>query len=348
MSPRIQELIPTAVVATQEAETATSDAVQGRVVQDSHEVAMGKLATRWHHGVTLSSAGLRIDRLIDSGKWSAVYLVDDRESKEKLALKAVPIQGALAQAALGTIALLKDLQHPHIIAHRDHFVHSVYGTKFFCITMEYCRKGTLEEFILNKQLSDVSTGTVCDWMLQLASALVYIHDKGVVHGDVRAANVLRDGANQLKLTGFASTVAVPRNETPTITGGCRTYAPPEWANSVLSHRPLPSFEMPLASYDMWGFGCVLAELATLRLVTNRLNPGRALASAPIALEATRAGLESTHNGLFAPLGNSLMAIDPEARATASDAVNALQELQTQLGGPTLHRSFRMMLSSWRM
>jgi serine/threonine protein kinase len=166
-------------------------------------------------------------------------------------------------------------------------------------------------------------------MTDLTEALDYLHRLDVLHGDVQSDNVYRMKDGTVKLGGFGDPCQVPRKagERFTVTGGCRLYAPPEWRDSVSPHRPLQSHERPLASYDMWGLGCILSELVTLEPIGARVALGDSLAGDPAAFRAVKESLTTAHGGLFAALGLSLLQPVPEQRMEADAALRVLSRVR---------------------
>lgn len=331
-------------VAVVAADSSNEEAVDGVIIVDAAEEAMQRLTYKWHDFWVLP-ANLFIQKKIGAGVWSAVFSVKDNGHGKKFALKATPMMGSIAEAAANNIAILRNLQHPNVVAYYDHFVQSVQRTKFLCVKMEYCKKRSLREYLASKQPMALSANVVRDFALQIASGLAYIHEKGYLHGDLRPENILCTADNQLKLTNFASTAIIPRKTDValTLTGGWCNYAPPEWASRTIVRRALLPSEVPLSSYDMWSFGCVLSELVTSKsLQGDRLNHSNALTMDETALEAIRRDMNTAHRGLFSSLVAQLLDVDPDTRMAAPDAVKVLLELT-----PSSHRSFTQLLSSLR-
>jgi len=81
-------------------------------------------------------------------------------------------------------------------------------------------------------------------------------------------------------------------------------------------RPLTPLEAPLPSYDLWGLGCVLTELCTLRLLEDRAGGAGSLALQDSALSGAIEETAVAHKGEFRGLVAGLLHRDPEERLTA--------------------------------
>lgn len=95
---------------------------------------------------------------------------------------------------------------------------------------------------------------VVRWMSCLSSALVYMHSKGVTHGDIKPHNVLIRG-RQAWLGDFGT--AEFETEYPTGPGST-----PRWLTPVYSAPEAEAKGPRGRSADIWSFGCVLLEVCT--------------------------------------------------------------------------------------
>lgn len=326
------------------------------MVRNTHQDTMDILNGRMTHYFVLQlgpNSYLRVEQKVGEGMWSYIYHVREVNSNKDYALKVFPNRGELSKANLEVVESLKALQHKHIVEYSEHFVFRTKGVMFFCIKMEYCQKGTLKQRIVHKHTKKhpFLSETICKFIQQLASALAFIHQRGVLHGDICSANVLCTADDQLKLTGFAGHLRPHRTGTAlTITGGSRTNVPPEWATSSVLNRPLTAIERPLHSYDMWGLGCILTELATMkRLQEDQLMHSGALATDQAKLHALISEMAVVHDGVFTDLCEGLLENDPDERVTAEDVpqlipLPTLKKHQSWVK-KTLHRSFNSMRSN---
>lgn len=124
--------------------------------------------------------------------------------------------------------------------------------------MELCSEGTLENLV---ELSGgLHEGLTRRFTVQLLSAVHELHKHGVVHRDIKTANIfLTNEGNCLKLGDFGSAVKIQAHTT--VAGelqgyvGTQAYMAPEVftkTNSVGHGR----------SADIWSVGCVVIEMAS--------------------------------------------------------------------------------------
>eukprot|EP00668_Euglena_longa_P036445 GGOE01046844.1.p1 GENE.GGOE01046844.1~~GGOE01046844.1.p1 ORF type:complete len:363 (-),score=108.10 GGOE01046844.1:805-1866(-) len=310
--------------------------VIGNVVVDRHLKYVAVLHDQLRFMTIIRTADRRnlcITSHIADGMWASVYSVRE-DSGRPSAMKVIPVEGANVDSAHSEVSLLRRLDHPNIVQYYSHFTTRVRGVRCLFVQVEFCDRGTLADLIrtkAQKQKSPMSASRIQDFTTQLASALAYIHDQGILHGDLRPENVLVVGEKeQLKLSGFGSPLWMERRglRPRTVSGGCKTYAAPEWMHTSAPHRKLESGETPPPSYDMWSLGCVLSELLTLKLLRhNRRYVRCSLAADPSGLQSIAQEVAATHSGLFSPLLGRLLETDPDARITATEALHMLQAIQ---------------------
>jgi serine/threonine protein kinase len=188
---------------------------------------------------------------VGRGGMGVVYKAHDKKLDRPVALK-FPSPSALgserdkerfereAQAAAA-------LSHPNIATVYE-IDESELGT---FIAMEFVEGVTLKELLEGGALS---TGLAIDYGMQIAEALQFAHEGGVVHQDVKSANVIVTPRDQVKITDFGLALRpgnVPYGITAGIAGTAAYMSPEQIHGEKLDHRT-----------DIWSFGVVLFEMLT--------------------------------------------------------------------------------------
>jgi serine/threonine protein kinase len=190
-----------------------------------------------------------------------VWLASDSESQQGKALVLKILHERLADQP-GFIALLnaecehlRRLRHPNIV--RVYGFHAEAGRHF--ISMEYIPGGTA------KTLCGRPWAEIIKILLPVADALDYAHQAGLVHRDIRAANIFLDEAGKPYLADFGlasvHTKANPGTSRSTSTSQDNAAAHPGSGGSLPSMSPQQlAGEQPAISDDVYAFGALLYEL----------------------------------------------------------------------------------------
>ena len=149
-----------------------------------------------------------------------------------------------AQAAAG-------LQHPHIVAVYDWG--KVNNTYF--IAMEYVSGRTLAEILKDRQ--QLTHTQASDIARDVASALAFAHDNGVVHRDIKPGNILvrSDGVVKVADFGIARALDSSTDEALTQTGlvmGTAAYLSPEQAQGAQPDPRSDLYSLGVVMYEMVG------------------------------------------------------------------------------------------------
>lgn len=83
------------------------------------------------------------------------------------------------------LQLLKILKHPNIVSCHESFVE---GTTL-CIVMDYCSGGDLHVALQERRASPLTEAAILDYFVQICLALKHLHDKKILHRDVKTQNV---------------------------------------------------------------------------------------------------------------------------------------------------------------
>eukprot|EP00672_Neobodo_designis_P007696 CAMPEP_0174859628 /NCGR_PEP_ID=MMETSP1114-20130205/46967_1 /TAXON_ID=312471 /ORGANISM="Neobodo designis, Strain CCAP 1951/1" /LENGTH=342 /DNA_ID=CAMNT_0016094585 /DNA_START=78 /DNA_END=1103 /DNA_ORIENTATION=+ len=211
--------------------------------------------------------GVRWDRIkvLGKGSFGEAILVKRAGGSSTLPELAVckrvvltSMKPAERKEAVNEVNVLKRLRHPNIVEYlgsfeRDDTLH---------IFMEYANAGDVEALIKSQK----STGQlfeenlIASLVLQMASAIKYLHSRRILHRDLKSQNVFlsrrRPGGPLVVKLGDFGISTVLRNTHALAKTVCGTpyYFSPE----LCLNKPYNS------KTDIWSLGCILYEMATTR------------------------------------------------------------------------------------
>src|SRR6476620_8199675 len=172
----------------------------------------------------------RIDRELGAGGMATVYLAEDLKHNRKVAVKVLKPELAVAIGAERFLAEIKttaNLQHPHILALHDSG--EVNGTVFY--VMPFVEGESLRDRLdREKQLPIEDALRIAG---EVADALEYAHERGVIHRDIKPENILLQRGHAVVADfGIARAASKTGGARMTETGmslGTPTYMSPEQA-----------------------------------------------------------------------------------------------------------------------
>ncbi|MEM1152571.1 MAG: serine/threonine-protein kinase [Pseudomonadota bacterium] len=186
----------------------------------------------------------RILRLINRGGQGSVYLGFDDRLRRRVAIKiySLPEDKQARTDLLKEARLVAGMQSPRIVQ-----VHDVVESRnHLAMVMEYVPGCDLEDLLSNTRLPLASMLVVCT---DLAVALTTARQHRVVHGDLKAANVLISSDGRVKLSDFG--IARYSRQIGAAGGSFESMSPEQYQGKVLSERS-----------DLFSLGCLLFRMMT--------------------------------------------------------------------------------------
>src|SRR5690554_3940162 len=126
--------------------------------------------------------------VLGKGSFGRALLVRHKETKEVLVVKEINMMdmGPREQReARNEVQVLSKLKHPNIVSYIDSFVDN--GSLY--IAMDYADGGDLYQAIKNQKGVHFSEHQVIDWFVQLCLALKHVHDRKILHRDLKSQNI---------------------------------------------------------------------------------------------------------------------------------------------------------------
>ncbi|KAL6714967.1 Protein kinase of the Mitotic Exit Network [Lecanora helva] len=199
---------------------------------------------------------------LGKGAFGSVFRALNMGTGETVAVKQVKLTD-LPKSELRVITLeidlLKNLDHPNIVKYRG-FVKSADSLN---IILEYCENGSLHS--ISKNFGKFPENLVGIYMSQVLHGLLYLHEQGVIHRDIKGANILTTKQGLVKLADFGVATRTTTFHESSVVGT------PYWmAPEVIE------LSGATTASDIWSLGCTVIELLDGRPPYHKLQPMHAL------------------------------------------------------------------------
>lgn len=181
-------------------------------------------------------------RHLGSGGFGEVFLADDEAIPERKVAIKVLLQRAAGDHSnlIWEMQTLARFNHAGVVGFYHHFS----TDDHLCLVMEYCGGGSMDDLLATG--GKYSEAEVMKWGLDLCRTLAFVHQKDIVHHDVKPANVLFTGDGKIKLGDFG---VANRNT------GTRMYLAPEMLLGEQVSRTDPRV-------DIYALGLTMLEALT--------------------------------------------------------------------------------------
>ncbi|KAK0630579.1 kinase-like domain-containing protein [Bombardia bombarda] len=205
--------------------------------------------------------------LIGQGSFGSVYLALHAITGELLAVKQVetPSPNAnrendsrkkrMIDALKGEITLLRDLRHPNIVQ----YLGCGSSAEYLNIFLEYVPGGSVQTML--NSYGALPEPLVRSFVRQILNGLSYLHNRDIIHRDIKGANILVDNKGTIKISDFGISKKI--EATNILNGANNNKNRPSLQGSVFWMAPEV---VKQTSYtrkaDIWSLGCLVVEMMT--------------------------------------------------------------------------------------
>lgn len=208
----------------------------------------------------------KIGRGSTADVWSALHI----DTKEKVALKMYAqvqhLDKVATQMFEEEFKKSQLIKHPNILKAIDYFINE----KTPVLVLPLC-EGCLEKNLLAKKIASLEAGDeynqnfsseeILDIVTQIASGLTLLHEKGIIHNDIKPANIVfmddKDSKKQYFITDFGISLeikALVKKENNKMLSSAKTvvYAAPEKLKGNYTEAKSDIFSLGIVIYELAG------------------------------------------------------------------------------------------------
>lgn len=198
-----------------------------------------------------------VGAMLGQGAYGVVSACKKRSTGEEYAVKMVDKVETPVDQIRKEAEMLKSLDHPNIVK-----FHGVYYERcFVCIVMDKMGGGDLVEGLQrhNKERGQIHAASVIHVAYQMAASLQYLHNRSIIHRDVKGDNYLMDRPDMtdlkclIVLTDFGTACSATATDRLSAAVGTKLFWPPEFFDHDYGHK-----------VDVWAMGVIMYGLVSGR------------------------------------------------------------------------------------
>jgi serine/threonine protein kinase len=222
------------------------------------EMKYSPLGADYYINIPPTFGNYKFKSVVGTGSSSVVVLAENLKNKKLSACKIIDrkqiTKEGLFMRLEQELRVIEKLKHPNICEVEK----ILYFDDVIIVCMEYCPKGTLNDYIVDNQC--LPNWEVKSITAKIVDALDFLHSKGIAHRDIKLDNIVLTENFEPKLIDFGlctesflnSTSFYNDNLRSTVCGTLEYMAP-----EILKNKPYD----PMAT-DIWALGVVVYSMAT--------------------------------------------------------------------------------------
>ncbi|KKA30634.1 hypothetical protein TD95_005037 [Thielaviopsis punctulata] len=204
--------------------------------------------------------------LIGKGSFGSVYLALHAITGELLAVKQVQAptgnnspadqrKKSMIDALKREISLLRDLKHPNIVQ----YLGCGTSAEYLNIFLEYVPGGSVQTML--NSYGALPEPLVRSFVRQILTGLSYLHERDIIHRDIKGANILVDNKGTIKISDFGISKKIEASNI--LNGANNAKNRPSLQGSVFWMAPEVVRQTSYTrKADIWSLGCLVVEMMT--------------------------------------------------------------------------------------
>ncbi|KAL7237099.1 hypothetical protein ACSBR1_020216 [Camellia fascicularis] len=258
---------------------------------------------------------LKFETKIASGSYGDLY--KGTYCSQEVAIKVLKperVDSDLQKEFAQEVFIMRKVRHKNVVQ----FIGACTKPPSLCIVTEFMSGGSVYDY-LHKQRGTFKLPSLLRVAIDISKGMNYLHQNNIIHRDLKAANLLMDENEVVKVADFG--VARVKAQTGVMTAETGTY---RWmAPEVIEHRPYDH------KADIFSFGIVLWELLTGKLPYDYLTPLQAAVG--VVQKGLRPTIPKNTHPKLAELLERCWQHDPNLRPDFSEIIDILQQIAKEVG-----------------
>ncbi|XP_054472288.1 serine/threonine-protein kinase Nek4 [Anoplopoma fimbria] len=198
-------------------------------------------------------------RVVGRGSYGEVNLVKHKTDRKQYVIKKLNLTTSSKRerrSAEQEAQLLSQLRHPNIVTYRESWEGD--DCQLY-IVMGFCEGGDLYHRLKQQKGELLPERQVVEWFVQIAMALQYLHERNILHRDLKTQNIFLTKTNIIKVgdLGIARVLENQNDMASTLIGTPYYMSPELFSNKPYNHKS-----------DVWALGCCVYEMSTLKHAFN--------------------------------------------------------------------------------
>ncbi|XP_022748518.1 serine/threonine-protein kinase STY46-like isoform X1 [Durio zibethinus] len=290
----------------------TMDYDETRTIGDQNYVAIPNDGTDvWE----IDPRHLKFENKVASGSYGDLY--KGTYCSQEVAIKVLKperINTDMQKEFAQEVFIMRKVRHKNVVQ----FIGACTKPPGLCIVTEFMSGGSVYDY-LHKQKGVFKLPSLLKVAIDVSKGMNYLHQNNIIHRDLKAANLLMDENEVVKVADFG--VARVKAQSGVMTAETGTY---RWmAPEVIEHKPYDH------KADVFSFGIVLWELLTGKVPYEYLTPLQAAVG--VVQKGLRPTIPKHTNPKLTELLERCWQQDPALRPDFSEIIGILQQIAKEVG-----------------